>query len=51
MRDRMIVSTTLPMIDMFHPKKNFRTTSTRTKIPRLTNASRTTTSHESTTEP
>ena len=33
--DRMMVSTTLPMIEMFHPKKNFRTASTRTKMARL----------------
>ena len=33
--ERMIVNTTLPMIEMFHPKKNFNTTKTRTKIPRL----------------
>jgi AraC-like DNA-binding protein len=36
--DRMIVSTTLPTIEMFQPKKNFITTSTRTKMPRLFSA-------------
>lgn len=36
-RDRMIVSTTLPMIEIFHQKKNFRTASTSTKTARLPN--------------
>ena len=34
----MIVRTTLPMIEMFHPKKTFRMTSTSTKIARLLSA-------------
>jgi hypothetical protein len=31
---KMSVNTTLPMIEMFHPKKNFMTARTRTNTPR-----------------
>ena len=36
--DKMRVSTRLPMIEMFHPRKNFNTTRTTTNIARLLNA-------------
>lgn len=37
----MRVNTTLPMIEMFHPKKNFMTASIRTNTPRCANQRKT----------